>query len=145
MTPRHRLFRLAVTFAAGNRPAVADDAIALATDLLLSGDDRPAVVELTALAPGTSRTDAAPLIVGLLGSYGIEVSAWPEPAEARALAVYAFAHESLPFPDFDAVVHGTEVGDAGLADLLRRWGLELDPAVRAGLEERMRHLLRESA
>lgn len=67
------------------------------------------------------------------------------------LAKYAFAHEELPFADFDAVVYGVEEAwshedarDEEMTRLLSDWGLEPDAGERAGLEERIRRLLREA-
>lgn len=150
MTSRQRLFGLAVAFAHGQRHTVADDAVELAVDLLLAGDEQPDVVAVAALSPGTSRFDAAPLIVDLLAAYGIEVSAWPSSGETLTLAKYAFAHEGLPFADFDAVVYASEDAwdeldllDKELTWLLMWWGEVSDAAERSGMEERMRQILRD--
>jgi hypothetical protein len=79
-----------------------DQAIALAVQMVIDGDDRPEVIEVAALSHGTRQADAIGPVTSLLSTNGVQTVP-PTASESERFGVLrqAFARGGVPIEQFE--------------------------------------------
>jgi hypothetical protein len=127
-----------------------DRAIDVATQMVVDGDDRAEVVEVAALAHGTSRADAIGPVTALLGATGVRtVPSTASEAERFAVLRQAFAYGGVPIEQFEGPWYAQlPAYDAQTEEqrkvmlLLDKRDHESEPSKRTAIADEIRHVLR---
>lgn len=145
-----RLHRLAIDFVVPEGPAMAE-AVVLAEDLVVAGDDTPATVAVAALSREVVRSDAEDQVRQMLAEHNIVVPVVGDTDDEYRVLLEAFAFWGLPAHQFTGAFW-THLSDSGeqtpldreLASLLHQRDDEGWTAARHAIEERARVVARTS-
>ena len=146
-----RLHGVAVRFVVTTSGPRIDQAVALAEDLVASGDTGDATVEVASLRRDAALSEAEPLVRNMLAEHGIDL---PTPTDQEAqyrLLLRAFAFWDLPLGDFySPFLHRLPAWDQqddlerALIVLFDDLGHATDPRQKHEVEERMRAAVRDA-
>ena len=148
---RARLHGVAVDLVLHTGGPRIEHAVALAEDLVASGFNGDATVQVAALRRDAARSDAEPLVRTMLAEHGIDL---PLPADGDAeyrLRLMAFGFWDLPMGDFSGpFLHRLPAWDEqddlerALIILFEDLDGATTPAQKGEVEERMRAVVRDT-